>query len=143
MLLKRRLTRYGGPHSAGILHSRLASRRVHGLDLLPDNLNLAFAARYSFTNADRQLAEFRDLIDKADEALVLSVEALVHVPFHGVEALIHRRDDEQLQDGDERRDRPGSAANDASLLFSQDDMSPPSGVVATASLPGHCTLPCN
>ena len=104
---------------------------LYGLDLLPENLDLAFAARYPFTNADRQLAEFRDLIGKTVKALVLSVkapvlsvESLAYMPFHGVEAffhgveaLIHRRDDEQLQDGDERRDRAGNAANDVSLLF--------------------------
>ena len=103
-------------------------RCIHGLDLLPDNLDLALAARYPFTDADRQLAEFYNLVGKAVKALVLSVKALVrqyrqivgalvNVPFHGVESLVHWANNEQLQDGDERGDCSGNSGYGACFFF--------------------------
>ena len=92
-------------------------RCVHSLDLLPDNFDPAFAARHPLTDAERQFAEFCNLVGKAVKALVLSVKALVNVPFHGVESLVHRADNEQLQDGDERGDDSGNSAYGACFFF--------------------------
>ena len=99
-------------------------RCVHSLDLFPENFDLAFAARHPFTDADRQFAEFCNLVGKTVKALVLRVKAfvlrvkaLVNVPFHGIESLVHRADNEQLQDGDERGDDSGNSTYGACFFF--------------------------